>query len=147
MANPPLWFVRAGEGGKSASDFRSTNSVGIGWDKVGPISPDTPDEEIDERFARAYPDNKENARNVYANQVRRFLREIRIGDGVATYDPLASALQVSAPYAVDIRAGRRCPHQRHWLTLSRLVQSVKPTESWANGPPGRRSDRTSEQDD
>jgi hypothetical protein len=34
---------------------------------------------------------------------------------------LMSALSVSKPYATDIRAGRRQPHPRHWLTLARLV--------------------------
>lgn len=32
-----------------------------------------------------------------------------------------SALAVSEPYATSIRAGRRIPHPRHWLSLARLV--------------------------
>ena len=38
-----------------------------------------------------------------------------------TIPALMSALDVSKPYAADIRAGRRQPHPRHWLTLGRLV--------------------------
>jgi predicted Mrr-cat superfamily restriction endonuclease len=91
MPNSPLWFVRAGEGAIYAADFRSSNSVGIGWIEVGPISADTPDEEIDERFSKTYPDKEPRARGVWANQVRRYLREIRVGDGVATYDPTERA--------------------------------------------------------
>ncbi len=34
---------------------------------------------------------------------------------------IMSALSVSEPYAVRIRAGRCIPHRRHWLTLARLV--------------------------
>lgn len=34
---------------------------------------------------------------------------------------LATALGVSVPYAVDIRAGRRRPHPRHWLALASLA--------------------------
>jgi hypothetical protein len=34
---------------------------------------------------------------------------------------LASALEVSEPYAVDVRAGRCLPHPRHWVTLATLV--------------------------
>jgi CRISPR-associated endonuclease Cas1 len=34
---------------------------------------------------------------------------------------MASTLGVSEPYAADIRAGRRCPHPRHWPTLAQLV--------------------------
>jgi hypothetical protein len=32
---------------------------------------------------------------------------------------IVSALAVSEPYATNIRAGRRIPHPRHWLTLGR----------------------------
>lgn len=86
MPSVPLWFVRADEGGVRAGDFRSSQSVGIGWPEVGPISPDTPDDEIDKRFANAHPE-EEGARKVWANQVRRFLRELRVDDAVMTYDP------------------------------------------------------------
>jgi CRISPR-associated endonuclease Cas1 len=34
---------------------------------------------------------------------------------------IAAALRVSVPYAADIRANRRKPHPRHWLTLSKLA--------------------------
>lgn len=34
---------------------------------------------------------------------------------------IAAAIQVSEPYAADIRAGRRRPHQRHWKKLAELV--------------------------
>ena len=34
---------------------------------------------------------------------------------------IAEAMQVSQPYAAFIRSGRRRPHPRHWLVLSRLV--------------------------
>ncbi len=35
---------------------------------------------------------------------------------------VAAALGVSRPYAVDVRAGRRRPHPRHWLILARLAE-------------------------
>lgn len=34
---------------------------------------------------------------------------------------LSAALKISEPYATDIRAGKRVPHPRHWLTLARFV--------------------------
>lgn len=34
---------------------------------------------------------------------------------------IVSALAVSEPYAINIRAGRCIPHPRHWLMLARLV--------------------------
>jgi len=33
----------------------------------------------------------------------------------------ASTLELSVPYAAEIRAGRRLPHPRHWLKLARLL--------------------------
>jgi hypothetical protein len=38
-----------------------------------------------------------------------------------TISSIALSLGVSLPYASDIRAGRRRPHPRHWLSLARLV--------------------------
>jgi len=38
-----------------------------------------------------------------------------------TVPVLMSELNVSKPYATDIRAGRRTPHPRHWRTLATLV--------------------------
>jgi CRISPR-associated endonuclease Cas1 len=34
---------------------------------------------------------------------------------------IMSAIRVSEPYALSIRAGRRTPHQRHWLLLAELA--------------------------
>jgi CRISPR-associated endonuclease Cas1 len=38
-----------------------------------------------------------------------------------TISTIALTLGVSLPYASDIRAGRRRPHPRHWLSLARLA--------------------------
>jgi len=38
-----------------------------------------------------------------------------------TVSAIASALEISKPYATDIRAGKRCPHPRHWAKLASLV--------------------------
>ncbi len=38
-----------------------------------------------------------------------------------TVPAIASALGISQPYAAEIRAGRRRPHPRHWLTLAQRV--------------------------
>lgn len=45
-----------------------------------------------------------------------------------TVTAIAAAIEVSKPYATDIRAGRRVPHPRHWENLARLVE-VSPTDS------------------
>jgi CRISPR-associated protein Cas1 len=41
---------------------------------------------------------------------------------------LASALKVSEPYAVDVRAGRCRPHPRHWRALAALVGILRSDE-------------------
>lgn len=38
-----------------------------------------------------------------------------------TVPTIATALGISEPYATNIRAGRRCPHPRHWNTLAQLA--------------------------
>ena len=44
-----------------------------------------------------------------------------------TVPALMAAMGICKPYATDIRAGRRVPHARHWLTLARLVGLAKAT--------------------
>jgi hypothetical protein len=34
---------------------------------------------------------------------------------------IATALGISKRYATDVRAARRVPHPRHWVTLAKLV--------------------------
>ncbi len=41
-----------------------------------------------------------------------------------TVSAIASALGISKPYATDIRAGKRVPHPRHWLTLAGLATNT-----------------------
>jgi CRISPR-associated endonuclease Cas1 len=50
----------------------------------------------------------------YREEVRPRLADV-------TVPAIAAALGISEPYATDIRAGRRVPHQRHWLRLAQLV--------------------------
>jgi hypothetical protein len=50
----------------------------------------------------------------YAEKIQPKLAEI-------TVPAIASAIDVSLPYATDIRAGRRRPHPRHWQALAKIV--------------------------
>jgi CRISPR-associated endonuclease Cas1 len=50
----------------------------------------------------------------YVRQIQPQLKGITLSD-------LASKLDISIPYAVDIRRRRRVPHPRHWLTLAQIV--------------------------
>lgn len=50
-----------------------------------------------------------------------YVREIQPRLKSVTLSVLASTLDISIPYAVDVRKSRRVPHQRHWGTLAELV--------------------------
>lgn len=41
-----------------------------------------------------------------------------------TVSAIASALQISKPYATDIRSGKRVPHPRHWQVLAKVTAFV-----------------------
>lgn len=86
MAERPIWFIRAGAEAAYADDFLNQGFVGLGWSELGPISPNIDDEDLDSLMERTYPDHKPNTRTVWASHIRRFLREVRIGDTVVTYD-------------------------------------------------------------
>jgi CRISPR-associated endonuclease Cas1 len=51
---------------------------------------------------------------VYREQIQPRLAAIPVGT-------IASTLDVSQPYATDLRKGRHIPHPRHWGALARLV--------------------------
>ncbi len=52
--------------------------------------------------------------NVYRREIQPRLKQVSLS-------VLAAKLGISIPYAVDIRSGRRIPHQRHWLSLAELA--------------------------
>ena len=83
----PIWIVRAGRQGVYAEDFISGGWVGIGWHMAGPLAEEASDEEIEEAVRRAYPSGKEGAQRAWSGQIKRFFREVKTGDPVATYDP------------------------------------------------------------
>jgi CRISPR-associated endonuclease Cas1 len=50
----------------------------------------------------------------YIQKIQPRLRTLKVRE-------IAQAMQVSKPYATFIRAGRRCPHPRHWEVLAQLA--------------------------
>jgi hypothetical protein len=50
-----------------------------------------------------------------------YLREIQPRLKAIKLSVLASKLEISIPYAVDIRSARRVPHARHWQPLAQLA--------------------------
>ncbi|WP_228560909.1 MULTISPECIES: hypothetical protein [Myxococcus] len=65
-ANKRLWFIRAGRDAAFFDAFKAEGHVGIGWDKVGPLAPDTSADELEARFAKAYPEDKEGTPSSHA---------------------------------------------------------------------------------
>jgi hypothetical protein len=58
---------------------------------------------------------------------RFYLQEIQPRLAKMTAARLSTALQVSKPYAAEIRAGRRRPHARHWRALAALANVTATT--------------------
>jgi len=51
-------------------------------------------------------------------------REIQPQLGKKKVREVAQVMQVSLPYASNIRSGRRRPHPRHWQALARLANII-----------------------
>ena len=81
-----MWMVRAGRGGEFAARFLEKSIVAIGWGFIGDITAETPDAEIRRQMDEFYPQEKPGARASWAGAVRRFVKEVAIGDPVVTYD-------------------------------------------------------------
>ena len=85
-SNSDIWMVRAGRGGEFASRFLENSIVAIGWGHIGDITASTPDDEIRRLVDAAYPSSKQGTRASWAGQIRRFVKEVEVGDPVVTYD-------------------------------------------------------------
>ena len=86
QSNSDIWMVRAGRNGVFASRFLESSIVAIGWGEIGDVTASTPDDEIRRLMDEAYPDEKPGTRASWAGAVRRFVKEVEIGDPVVTYD-------------------------------------------------------------
>lgn len=82
-----VWMVRAGEGGWRIGEFRSRSIVAIGWQEMGDMSSLKTREDFVRQIGRIYPDNSKAQTSTSAGMAFRFVREMKIGDGVVTYDP------------------------------------------------------------
>ena len=85
--SPTLWMVRAGRKAAYLAHFLSEGLVAIGGGKGGPVGPNDSDEDLRRRFEEAYPEDKPGTRASSVAQVKRFVREVEVGDTVVTYDP------------------------------------------------------------
>jgi restriction system protein len=81
------WFVRAGEGAFAIDEFRDNNEAAVGWREVDTLVGQLPDDEILRRFEATFPAAKKNAVRVWAAQVRRWEKDVSVGDPIMSYDP------------------------------------------------------------
>ncbi|MBL0042026.1 MAG: restriction endonuclease [Xanthomonadales bacterium] len=82
-----MWMVRAGEGGWRIDEFKSRSMVSIGWQEMGDMSALKSRDDFVRQIGRVYLDNTKAQTSTSAGMVFRFVREMKIGDGVVTYDP------------------------------------------------------------
>ena len=85
-SNSDIWMVRAGRNGVFASLFLDESIVAIGWGEIGDVTAATPDDEIRRLIDATYPSSKPGTRASWAGTVRRFVKDVKVGDPVATYD-------------------------------------------------------------
>jgi restriction system protein len=82
-----MWKVNAGRRSALAGEFLSRNVVAIGWPQAGDYIHVQSKEELTRLVRAGYPDRTERQTEVSVNQIWRFLRSVRLGDKVLTYDP------------------------------------------------------------
>ena len=81
------WMVRAGEGGFRFEEFQSQSQVTISWHEMGNLSTLNLRTDFQKAAAAAYPNVSAGTLSSYAGQTFRFVREMKMGDHVVTYNP------------------------------------------------------------
>jgi restriction system protein len=82
-----MWMVRAGEGGHLVEDFRQGSFVAIGWVSMGDMSALKTRDDFVKAYEKANPNERKMQVAGGAGQAFRFVREMKHGDRVVTYDP------------------------------------------------------------
>jgi restriction system protein len=82
-----MWMVRAGERGVLVDDFRTGSFVAIGWAELGDMASLKSREQFSKAIDKAYPGSRKMQVAVSAGQAFRFVREMKPGDRILTYDP------------------------------------------------------------
>lgn len=86
LPDSEIWMVRAGRRGVYADRFLGESIVAIGWGEIGEIDASDSKDEIRRRIDEAFPNEKPGAQAAWAGSVRRFVKEVKVGDPVVTYD-------------------------------------------------------------
>ena len=80
------WLVRAGKDGYLIEEF-ARGFIAIGWHELGDLNSVTSQEEIKERYNRAYPDERPGKARLAVSMIYKFLCKLEVNQKVVTYDP------------------------------------------------------------
>ena len=80
------WMVRSGDRGFMTQSFLAAGIVGIGWPLVGDIRSFPSKDALFEGVASWYPEASKGNWQSSASQLIRFLKELKIGDSVVTFE-------------------------------------------------------------
>jgi restriction system protein len=83
----PMWMVRAEVGGKYFDDFKENSIVAIGGAETGDLTSLKTRDSFKNAVAKQWSDWKKGKVTAWAGTLYRFVREIKVGDRVLTYDP------------------------------------------------------------
>ena len=115
MRKKPMWMVRAEVGGKYFEDFKTKSIVAVGWGELGDMSPLDSRDAFNHAMARTFPEMKKMQIAIAAGQAYRFVREVKVGDRVLTYDPSARLYlvgTVASDYFFDPSLIKEDPNSR-----------------------------------
>lgn len=93
MSKNRFWMVRAGEGGFLFDQFIKGNFVAIGWNELGDISELNSRDKIKRELSNTYQIEGVKG-GVQAGIVHRFVNELKLNDGIITYNPLNRVYKV-----------------------------------------------------
>ena len=128
------WMVRAGEGSYLIDEF-ARGFIAVGWYELGDLSTVTSQDEIRERYDRAYPDDSPGrVRNAVA-MIYKFCCEFEVSQRVVTYDSQNREYLIgciTSDYYHDMEEIADYPHLRtvNWEgRVSRVALSVSSRNS------------------
>lgn len=115
MPKKAMWMVRSGRHGSLYDLFKERNVVVIGWSEIGSLAKLTTRDEMLARVAEEWPGKKEGAIAMTAGQLHRFRSEVRVGDGVVTYNSQQRVYlvgEIAGDYRHDPSLHERMPNVR-----------------------------------
>ena len=80
------WLIRAGKDGYLIEEF-ARGFVAIGWHELGDLSSVTSQEEIRQRYNRAYPDARPGKAALDVSMIYKFRCKLELNQKVVTYAP------------------------------------------------------------